>query len=357
MKTVHVDITVHDEGALKVFWHEWAAYTISRKVVEGCAQHIRRSLLELVNAALEQQPGSYAPILKKLAEQGNLLYRALFTGIGGEEDPDRVRAHYERQAEPYQLHFRVSTSVFVPWGLVYPFDPSHLPDKWPDNSTNVNWEPYGDFWCLSKGLSTRYVRIKPDQIGDASTLDVIRVMHPETFEKAAITLSNCPEEGFLGWLKERYGPPITTFRALRENWREKGSRIGLLYFYCHASATKLALGDEEEIEANQLFLLVADPKRKPGTGCLVLINGCRTAVGNSKGDFLLSTSSGGLCGFVGTETDVPDIFALRFSISLLHLLFHGGVNLGEAMQRLYRDHFPLSLVYGLYAHPDFRMLQ
>jgi hypothetical protein len=27
------------------------------------------------------------------------------------------------------------------------------------------------------------------------------------------------------------------------------------------------------------------------------------------------------------------------------------------MAQLYREHFPLSLIYGIYAHPNFRMLQ
>jgi hypothetical protein len=72
---------------------------------------------------------------------------------------------------------------------------------------------------------------------------------------------------------------------------------------------------------------------------------------------MLPASTQGLCGFVGTETDVPDVFALRFSTSLLHLLFQRGKTLGEAMHCLYRDHFPLSLVYAVYAHRNFRMSQ
>jgi hypothetical protein len=42
---------------------------------------------------------------------------------------------------------------------------------------------------------------------------------------------------------------------------------------------------------------------------------------------------------------------------MLDLLFRQGLTLSEAMLQLHRNHFPLSLLYGLYAHPDFRMPQ
>jgi hypothetical protein len=153
------------------------------------------------------------------------------------------------------------------------------------------------------------------------------------------------------------GPLSPSRASLRKSGAAGVPEIGLLYFFCHASATALALGPEEMIESSDLFLMLSGANRPPGiSGCLVLINGCSTAVGASSGDFLLATAQPGLCGFVGTETDVPDIFALRFSLGLIHLLFRG-LTLGEAMLRMYRDHFPLSLVYGLYAHPSFRMEQ
>ena len=234
-----------------------------------------------------------------------------------------------------------------------------MPDALP-KAGNKTWEVYKAFWCLSREISTLYHRIPPDAAGgglqDASPLNMIRVVNPETFSNAIAPLGNCPEDQFLAWLRDFAGDPLTTSRQLKEEWRKNGSRIGLLYFYCHASATKLNLGNDEKIEASQLFLTLSDVDRLPGSsGCLVMINGCSTAVGAASGEFLQSTSRQGLCGFVGTETDVPDIFALRFSLSLLRLLFNKGMTLGEAVQYMYRDHFPLSLVYGLYALPNFRM--
>jgi hypothetical protein len=333
---------------------------IHRHAVEDIAREIRRVLAELVEAGLNNNLKSCTHILKRLAEQGSLLYKALFTKIGGEADPQRIRVYYESLSTPFYLRFSVAESVFVPWGLVYPLNTATVSDEWPGDPNKSVWEPYCGFWCFNNQLSTMYYRIPPDAAGadkDASMLDLVRVIHPETFQNAVAPLSDYPEDGFLNWLKERYGEPLTTSKGLEEAWRKNGSRIGLLYFYCHASLTALALGESEKIEASRLLLMLSGAERPlDSQGCLVMINGCSTAVGAASGDFQLATARPGLCGFIGTETDVPDIFALRFSLGLLHLLFRG-FSLGDAMQQMYRDHFPLSLVYGLYAHPSFRMPQ
>lgn len=363
MKTVRVDVKVENDRELKIVWNDelpWLPYTISRHAVEDIACEIRRVLAEIVEAGLNNDLKSCAHILKNLAQRGCLLYEALFTKIGGEADPQRIRVYYENLSTPFYLRFSVAESVFVPWGLVYSLDAATVSDEWPDDLNKKAWEPYRGFWCFEKQLSTMYYRIPPDAAGvdkDASMLDLVRVIHPKTFQNAVEPLSDHPEDGFLDWLKERYGEPLTTSKALEELWRKNGSHVGLLYFYCHASLTALALGESEKIEASRLLLMLSGAERTlDSQGCLVMINGCSTAVGAASGDFQLATARPGLCGFVGTETDVPDIFALRFSLGLLHLLF-SGLSLGEAMQQMYRDHFPLSLVYGLYAHPSFRMPQ
>lgn len=361
MKTIRVEVKGSDRE-LKIVWHDessFAPYFINRKLVEECARDIRRVLRELVNAALDDNLLGCGPTIKELAEQGALLHTALFAKTVGEGDPKRIRNYFENLPKPHRMRFVVSDDIFVPWGLVYPADPALLPDILPKDAGNA-WEVYKAFWCLSYQVSTLYYRIPPDAAGgglqDASTLNILRVVNPDTFASATAPLAQCPEDRFLGWLRDFAGEPLTTSRQLKEEWRKNGSQIGLLYFYCHASATKLALGNDEKIEASRLFLTLSDVERQPGSsGCLVMINGCSTAVGATSGEFLQSTSRQGLYGFVGTETDVPDIFALRFSLFLLQLLFNKGMTLGEAVQCMYREHFPLSFVYGLYALPNFRM--
>jgi hypothetical protein len=88
---------------------------------------------------------------------------------------------------------------------------------------------------------------------------------------------------------------------------------------------------------------------------LVFLNGCHTAIGSAKeGGFLQATAYGGFCGFVGTEAEVPDVFALRFANAFLSQLLYTGSRAIDAMNKTRRDYWPLSLVYNLSCHPDFR---
>jgi hypothetical protein len=362
MKTVRVDIKEAGERELKVTWNEnspWQPYTIHRPAVDSISAEIRRTLRELVIAGMKERGAveRSGPILKNLAEQGAELYQALITPtVSPPDHPRDIIAYCEE--EPYRLRFCVSDGVFAPWGLIYAADPASLPDHPPALAAEV----YSAFWCLSRQLATVYDRLPPNAIGrgqDASALGMIRVVHPHVFQAATDELPlEGPERGFLEWLKNRYGDPITTARELKKVWPRAGAETGLLYFYCHASASMLALGEEETIEASRLLLTLADAERPAGRcGCLVLMNGCSTAVGDRSGSFLVSTSQRGMCGFIATETEVPNVFALRFSLCLLDLLFREGLTLGEAMQRLYVAHFPMSLLYGVYANPGFRMPQ
>src|SRR5882724_10274610 len=154
---VKVIISVHGSDALKVFWNEWTkdktadtttyrntyktTYKISRHTVEGCAEEIRNVLLELVKHCLKKDIEAAAPILKKLAEKGNLLYQALFTKFGdeGEEDPHEIRDHLATLEDPFQLDFLVSNLVLVPWGLIYPADPDLLPASWEGTRNSERW--------------------------------------------------------------------------------------------------------------------------------------------------------------------------------------------------------------------------
>ena len=80
---------------------------------------------------------------------------------------------------------------------------------------------------------------------------------------------------------------------------------------------------------------------------IVFLNGCHTAVGDPGGGFLEATGGSGFCGFIGTETGIPDVFALRFGSAFLCQILRGGT-VTEVMSALRAAHWPLSLVYGTY---------
>lgn len=357
-KTIRVDVKPHGDRELKIVWNDeqaWPAYSVQRSVIENATRRIREVLRDLVQTAVDGNLAGAGEILKNLAREGSFLHEALFAATEGKQYADRIRRYYANDPD-FRLRFSVETSVFAPWGLIYPADADEI-DALPvlENVTEVG--PYDNFWCISRELATVYDRIPMDAAGryDSSTLGMMRVINPETFQQVKANVNTASEKELLDWL-DQTAPAITTAKDLRKLWKGQGAKTGLLYFYCHANATKLSLGELEQIESADLLVTLSGAIREPNiSGCLLMMNGCSTAVGDPRGDFMAAASQEGLCGFVGTETDVPDVFALRFSLALLDLLFRERLTISQAMLRLYRAHFPLSLLYGLYAHPDFKM--
>ena len=89
------------------------------------------------------------------------------------------------------------------------------------------------------------------------------------------------------------------------------------------------------------------------------MNGCQTAIGapNKAFDdgFMEVTGQLGFCGFIGTEAKIPDLFAMRFAADFFFHLLYDEMTVGEIMDKLRRDHWPLGLVYSSCCHPLFRI--
>jgi len=150
---------------------------------------------------------------------------------------------------------------------------------------------------------------------------------------------------------------ICSSRDFEKIWKtqKKCLETDLLYFFGHASGTALAF-DKNDLLTMDVFPEIL--KRKPPAdrpACMVFLNDCHTAIGDDKnGGFLQATAYGGFCGFVGTEAEVPDVFALRFANAFLVRLLYTGSRAIEVMHELRSDYWPLSLAYNLSCHPDFR---
>ena len=142
-------------------------------------------------------------------------------------------------------------------------------------------------------------------------------------------------------------------RPLIEQWKTNGNNVNILFFYCHADGTTLVLDPADSLSMEN-FTLKLKKKARAGDDpptCLVFLNGCSTATGHEKGGFLEATGNAGFCGFIGTESTVPDIFAMRFSLAFLYEMAHSGSPVYQVMDELRRKHWPLSLVYSVYCYP------
>src|SRR5262249_20866559 len=84
------------------------------------------------------------------------------------------------------------------------------------------------------------------------------------------------------------------------------------------------------------------------------LNGCFTAASEADESFLIAIGQPGFFGFIGTEAAIPDDFALRFGQEFVRRFCDSGNPLFHVMDELWREHWPLGLLYSIYCSPDIR---
>jgi hypothetical protein len=145
------------------------------------------------------------------------------------------------------------------------------------------------------------------------------------------------------------------------------------HFACHceideevASASRLrfSFGNEVTIADLESYFPLLGDKRRPAFRPLIFLNAC----GGSQIDPVMVTSfprffleENGNRGFIGTETNVSDSLAARFSMRFYEELL-SGATLGEAVHRakwtmLTKHNNPLGILYTVYADPELRLSQ
>ena len=349
-----VDIEIFNDD-LKVVWSvgglPYRPYLVNLGDIESItASEIRPALAQLTKRKTGGLPCDAA--LQELAQAGHRLYETLFRAKGdrsSQREVDRIRARVEAHADCPTICFKVKPRIFVPWALMYSAETAPL---------SARIEDHESFWCLKYRIATIHDDLANVDNFEASfttdQFDLIRAVHLGEFTAASNQLDQ-PETALRDFFGTRFGAPVGSKAELLEAWSKREARLGLLYFYCHANQTRIAFSTSDEldtIEFKNKYRKMSEDANAPL--CLVFLNGCHTAVGASGGGFLEATGREGFCGFIGTETAVPNLFAYRFGAAAIARLYRGEM-LIEILDSLRRQHWPLSLVYGLYACPFLRL--
>lgn len=356
MELVVLDVkSSSDDSTLKILWRyqgqDFPAYFVDRKPIINAGNEIRSTLKTLVQDALVHNVMNEIPrcgsILKELAEKGWTLYRRLFlndvTGI-----PKKVQDWLKelgQTQQTIQLKVIVDNRIHIPWGLIYDKDPSSLSG----NPAETAFELFKNFWCIKLALSCLHKRILPylNDRKDPNLFRVLPVFNKTCFNEALAHLSEEEKVVATSVLKV-FESPVHTKTELLSQWQTIRASLGILFFYCHANQTRLALGqDELDIDEFRTELRHADWSLK-GPTSFAFLNGCSTAVGDPGGGFLEATGGPGFCGFIGTETEIPDLFALRFSLAFMYDFFYEGMSVFETIAHLRKQHWPISLLYSNY---------
>jgi hypothetical protein len=352
-----------DQSSLKFRWRFkdqslGRPYSVDLGDLKKRAKAVRKKLFELIaDVRAKKSPG---PRLKELAREGKLLYDKMFWSVDpGNAWAADARSRVQELTGPIRAQFEVDRLIHIPWGLLYDGDPQALPDdpgpppddpgSSPFNPATCGPEVYQNFWCMKYSVATIYHDNPPPRgvVGplDASSFCVLPLLNKGVLDRTRPELKTIESDALNKFLQN----PRYTRSAFLNASDVLKDRHGLLYFLCHANGEQLAL-DTEEIDPVDFDTLKPNGLDQ-STACLVFLNGCDTAVGASDSGFLKATCRSGFYGFIGTETKVPDLFALRFGLAFLREFLCGGEPLYKVVRGLRDRHWPLSLLYSLYAYP------
>jgi hypothetical protein len=327
-------------------------YHVDKTILQDCGQDARKALQEVVDDAQAKKP--LGPSLKKLAIAGASLREAIFLASGKEAvDAEFVINQLPATAKVWQLLITLDERVYVPWGLAYDGDPTLLPE----NPPKITPDLYGDFWCLKYNVCTLHSVLDPTGLlkpRSNNEVQMLRIINKPCWDAAEKALPPAEKTFFDAvWTRSRL--PINTSEEFFKTWRQSRKDVDLLYLYCHANGTKLALSGTDEISTTKFRMNVRHDAQHTHPVCLVFLNGCQTAIGAEKGGFMEATGDTGFCGFIGTEAKIPDLFALRFATDFFWHLLYDEMTVGEIMEKLKGNHCPLSLVYSTCCHPLFKI--
>jgi hypothetical protein len=363
MTDIILDIRGNND-LLKVEWRapaaSVAAYQINTDRLVTRAATVRMRLQDLIAAAMTCSTAHRALNvgleMKALAVAGRELRDAIFFAEPGSNDfDDEVADEWFRSLDEAVLHVTIDRKIYIPWGLVYEGDPEVLSDDAADTSI----EKFGAFWCHKYQVSTLYNRIRHTVVQKprmATEARIMKLVNQSAWAKAHLGLSHLEQQFIANMFR---ATDISSSAAFKKAWRtEKGCLdTDLLYFFGHASGTALAFGKGDVLTMQDFPVILRRSPPAAHPACLVFLNGCHTAIGSSnEGGFLEATAHPGFCGFVGTEAEVPDIFALRLANAFIGELLYIGSTAINAMKKVRRDYWPLSLAYSLSCHPDFRFI-
>ena len=360
MRTIILKVVAHGDDLLKIVWGEGNSplchnpYFVYRNQLEDSVQKCRGALDEFVSAYLERNPARYASILRNIASLGSEIYFLLFRGARGVENSAIVEDWLASIDEPVRLIVSSDATLHVPWGLVFGGDENSIPNG------SAAMSDYGSFWAVKYQLTILYsgMAIKALQKPrERQSFKILSILNRDAFQAGQKFLCAGEQATLARFLETPQGSADSLLEC-RTKWTQMLENDCLLYVFAHATGTEIQLSNGERISVVDLRRKFLDPRRRMRIRvpeCLIILNGCDTAVGALDNSFLTATAEAGCCGFVGTEAPVPTEFAIRFGIALLYMLIEMGKTAIEAVDQLRRQHWPLGLLYGCYSHPDFRI--
>jgi hypothetical protein len=368
-----------DDNTFKLAWQipegdeVWApsAYSIDAAdsgLLQQAAIELRRQMRSIAFAAHPFEKSEFKAILQNLAAWGQDLFLHLMPPL--ESDASDLRPRLEeigRGRVGVRQDFKIvieTPELFVPWGFVF----SGRIDDLPQNPTLSLADMQG-FWLSQFNISVAYGSSSFPRNRKASSCKLI-ALHEEMFGKARRAIGDEECLSRLDQLLSGKMAPTMDWIDFEKAWKEvKDEYDSVLYVYGHSNGQRIQLRDTEKdkMESRQFDLpasrLIQFRKRDRSSASIFLLNGCETVAPSAdsadapiSANFLKETRSPGYYGFVGTETQISNIFACRYGTEFLWRLCQERRSVGETFDELLESPqlFPQNLLYSCYADRGFR---
>lgn len=307
--------------------------------------------------------------LDVLARAGFALFRGLFYDRGDPaamEFGDRLRALAEKATLTVQV---VSDDAFLPWGTLY------LADATAAAGAVEPRRFLGFGHVVEQVLVGAQGESPAPELPTAPQVTVGMGVNRDIDTQFAMTavadqlaMWNRVEQRTAATASAVRVRTRTTADEVRAALDDPDSAEDIWYFYCHAAAGSLADGGGPDAayleltggtrvglaELKNVLRLPPLPRRP-----LILVNACSSAAMSPLfyGGFLPYFLGRGARGVVGTECDVPALFAAEWANRFFRAFLGGRRSLGTVLldvrtQFLDADRNPLGLLYALYCDAD-----
>jgi hypothetical protein len=319
-----------------------------------------------------QQPDVLRQRAGKLAKAGEKLFYLLFEDTNHPQDLLDLGAELKRASREKELVVTITSNCFfVPWGMLYVHPDTHMPLE--ADGSNFDWKGFWGYRHIVEHNTERFVLKNELLLNGAShklkfsanvdegidtSLDVECVQPLIEFFKGHPLLDPTVQK-----TKDELGAALDN-----DNFSDN-----VLFFCCHGRGSQV--GNQTSLELPALKLTDPDliyatdlnfwRRRRNGilpSHPLVFINACQG--GQMTNLFYRDVAAEFLkqqaVGLVGTQIDIPAIFACVYAKRFFHKLLDNRNNpmrVGPLMRELTREFIdtynnPLGLAYSLYHGAD-----
>jgi hypothetical protein len=339
----------------------------------------RQALLEVVNTVaggkrVYQQGIDISPKTSQasaliLAQAGFRLYQKIFFGAKADLEARLLGQRLRMMAEGGRMNIQVfSTEFLLPWGLLY------LSEEMPQSAAEVDLERFLGMRHVIEHIPWQTgFNVLDSEIDITEGLQVslnVNTDIDQEMDKPFVV------EQLEEWeeIRQRGEALVSVRRSSQEVLQAlKSGSAGdqVMYFYCHAASHSLADGEDPGESALMLSgrkpVYLDDLQTSAGTdhllpgSPLVFLNACQSAELSPLfyEGFVPYFMDKGARGVIGTECDIPAVFARHFASAFFQRFLQGEA-LGEivlALRREYAEqhHNLLGLLYAVYVDADTRL--